>query len=410
MSSSPRDGRPVADVCIGIERYVESTASRHHDRRHIGRSDATGRFTIDGVVEPELLSLVVVRGNGKTSAMMEAPLPFERGATDVRVVVRSVAKATLVGSLILPEGVPPSAVAVWLQGEVAEPSQFAPEGTQIIDIAADGTFRRPVRLGRGRLLVHLTLGGRLAARHEPLVIVENVIVGPEGTDDPRLKNIDLTGLVHRVTVRATDTSGRPLPKARVISRPTRLRDGGWIESTVDDEGHVRLFRDTDALEVRVGCAGYREGREAKVTSNTTFALVEATRLVVEVARDVESPVADLRIELRIQKLPTDEQLTRILAGEKIDHRDIFPVGERFARTVKGNRRRFEAPLSRTGRYDVQLAFVDPDNRRCQVTFVQKTVEVNDLDRSYEVAIGDPHRRIEMAIGRIEELRELLRDD
>src|SRR5690606_24757959 len=191
-------GQPVERVSLSVRPAVP-VKGYPTELVHVGR-EPEGRFTIRG--RPASDDLLLVRGLFSFSG--EAPVPFRRGATDLRLVVTSFAELGVVVRHDLPFDVVRLLRAELVREGSGDRVRWS--GSTSSPTARDARLLRFSTVPPGRYTLHV----RLTGDDTPLVRVEGVDIGRGTVEDPRLWSLDIRGKVRLARIRLVDADGRPV--------------------------------------------------------------------------------------------------------------------------------------------------------------------------------------------------------
>ncbi len=245
--------------------------------------------------------------------------PFRAG--DRGLLLQAQRGASLRGSLLLPEGVPPSALAVLLHRTDAEASPNVAATDREAGFAWD-------RLAPGLYRVEVRAGGAAEALAEiDAVLVE---AGQENRD-PRLQQIDLRQRLRLIRIECVDPDGAAVGLAVVEEAGGTGEPRHWSAP----HGEAQILSDRWPLDLRVRAAGFRSTTLRGVEQDRRVVLRRGLRVRLELAEPPQLPTG---MRLGYTLLPAD--------GED------FGSGQRAPLDADG---RAELSLDAPGRYRVMPA-------------------------------------------------------
>ncbi len=233
-----------ADVrgAYGVRRS-ESRISWRTLRDARARTDADGRFELRGWSSAPDFAVGVSHVSYGRSGYVQVPL----GSSDVRIELFGA--GSIEGRLLVNEGVELRSVrfALYRGGDPAQRLDVSR------DLEGDGSFvLSQVEEGTHTLTLTLRRAG------EPLLRFDGVVVrADEVTDDPRLREIDLRGLVYRYLLRVSAPGGGPVPAVEASYRPPGSEE--W-EYEHESGSELELITTSPALELEVSSGGFRAAR------------------------------------------------------------------------------------------------------------------------------------------------------
>jgi hypothetical protein len=270
------DGTPIPDAGPELQ---TSRRPDDWDQEHLVRPElpGDGRFVMRAPDTAQRYRLQVFAPGG---ADLE-PVEFRAGTTDL--VIRVPRAAEVRATFVVDADAPVDQLEIRLRRVDATTATIGP----------------PARERHGDELV-ARWGGLRGGRHEVVVLAsgEPVVSISEldvragaACEDPRLRRIDLRGLVRRVAVTVRGPLGTPLrtPDTLVIVRPTEARDAWFFAAPDPDVGVVTLAvaRPVDLLCASPGC---RAAERTGVFGDLDVRLVAAPTLRVRVDATVPSDV------------------------------------------------------------------------------------------------------------------------
>lgn len=343
-------GQPVADADVHVQLEVLEEGGRQRDPWRTlplfrTRSDASGRFTIDGKKPPGRL-----RVRADTDKHFADSVPLAREGQDLRIKIDR--NGILRGRVLLPDWLADGATS--LQLRPFDEAQRA-QGTRSLDLSRRGGGRftiEPLRPGRFDALV------LLRGMPAPLAIVQDVFVQPGETRDQRFRPLDLREALHRFRLRAVDNYGQPFPLDGPILASCRQLDGTVNDATFRwQKGRAELITTAPVADLVFFGRGHQTVRLTLNAGESDVRLptVQPALLELPGARALCGPTRKVRVSVLLQG---ETSLPGSLAG--IDQR----TGERFAfhrrdlgrssgAWLEGNDT-VEIPLLQSGRYEVLL--------------------------------------------------------
>ncbi|MFN9945939.1 MAG: sigma-70 family RNA polymerase sigma factor [Planctomycetota bacterium] len=253
------DGAPFPDAAL-LRVELRSAAAtgeaadawRECTRLHT-RLEADGRFTIRGVVEAGALRLVAT----SERALHREPIPFDLGATDVRVDLRL--GHPLTASVLLPPGAPTGGVRFTLAPDGAPATDTAEWMDRSLDEGAAAEL--PVRAEaswRNLPAGTHTLRVELALQQRELAVIPGVAVPGPATPDPRLVGIDLRAAVQVVELAVRDAEGSALADRHGVVLVPGAPDATWQGQLLPiGGGGRRVLLAPGPQELLVCMSGYR---------------------------------------------------------------------------------------------------------------------------------------------------------
>jgi len=290
-----RNGSPVQGARLQLFSRIDGRY--HQDWRY---QDATsgrdGGFEIfdagpnpDGIGEPRFVGATL------ESACCFEPPPFAPGATGVQVALQPAGR--LEGSVNFgekPEDRPSertwfeSPVEIRLGGPPAESAfswNFDPVGKTLeLNLQGDRFDADALKPGIARVEF------RLRGSKEALLTIDGVdIRGGEVCKDPRLQNVDLSGLVGKRTVTVVDEAGAPIVGAVVYTKGLERR---WIRRPVGRSGRAHVVCGNESPEAYVTAPQRRGKHLGPLVADVVATLVKATPCRVVVRLDEATPVLE----------------------------------------------------------------------------------------------------------------------
>ena len=133
----------------------------------------------------------------------------------------------------------------------------------------EGAWQYRSQIPAGRYWLEIKLPGGRA----PLRVVEDVEIG-EGSVDPRLKRIDMRGLLERVQIEVTLDSGEPLPLVDQLRSSVRvtLPSGEVLDRVEMRRGRVQFACPKPHADVRLEVPGYEPVELRQVSGNRSVLL------------------------------------------------------------------------------------------------------------------------------------------
>ena len=210
------------------------------------------------------------------------------GTTNVRLVV--LGTGSLVGRILLPDGLQRNAVVLYLVGP-----DGPLRGGSLVLLGDDGRLERD-RLAEGRYDLHL-LPVAKRSREVPQPLVAGIVVKPDEVNrDARLDPLDLRASLPTLTLTLVGRDGAPVPDARVFApKPSRLPS--WIGTSTPD-GRVVLHRLAEPFDVLVGGIDIRPTMVTGLTGDARARALPALDLVVTLAPTPRPPQGRITAWLR----------------------------------------------------------------------------------------------------------------
>jgi hypothetical protein len=335
------------------------------------QSDAAGRFELRGTCDAPNLRVTAF----KDGYWSPNPIPVEAGASDV--VLRLNRGAAIAGSVLLsPEGRKEKLmVQARLEADDGEPRSYGAGGFNRVQ--KDGSFLlRGMRPGRFTVLLGLGQTGM------PMALAEFRDVRLEAGEtsrDPRLQNVDLTGLA-TVTLTVVDASGGPVGNASAAligagpsgsyARWGVTHSGGGANGT-----EIKLLLPKRPADVKVGSRGFRPTVARGVDSDRQVVLQKGIPIRVVLSEPIEAPE---RVGVEVYLHP------EAVMSPPPDLRaaDLVSAG---AGTVLPRKAREAAfPISEPGRYQLWVNLNGTTQQ--QVTMEPVVVHDSDVEQTFVVTV------------------------
>ncbi|MBI5849440.1 MAG: hypothetical protein HZB39_00145 [Planctomycetes bacterium] len=276
------DGEPVEGATVGVANFGNHRWRSDPALRAEHRDD--GSFLVRGLRDERRIRITVNHREAAASVEHE----FVPGAENV--VVRLSRGGELAVRFLVDESVP------WQKLEIAlhdldslgrGPARWVPRPE--LELDGDHLVARWIGLRPGRFGLQIAEGPSL----QVFLSIWGIEVPPgRSADDPRLRDIDLRGLVHRIKVLVTDESGAPL-LGRLVHV---LRRGGlsWPGHQTKD-GQVELISRIP-VDLSIAAEGYRTHELLGVIRDGIVRLEPAPRHLVR-SETVLPPGTSLRVLL-----------------------------------------------------------------------------------------------------------------
>lgn len=186
-------------------------------------------------------------------------VPITQGQSGIRLVLHRF--GSLRGRVVAEPSANLSGIRVALRA-VEPPDPHG--GSSITNLDGDLDFHfQPVRPGLYELVVTRGSGAI------PLRVIENLlVVADEACADPRLKPLDLTGMLESFSIRAVASDGLPIKEFHVIAR----RDEEYFSNGGSGEEGVLVPRSPSPQDLFVGARGYLTVRLQAVMSDQIVTL------------------------------------------------------------------------------------------------------------------------------------------
>jgi len=211
------------------------------------RTGADGVFALYGALEPGEYGLSVSSGRHVAAALR----PIAVGGGGLRIVLSSAGR--IAGTVLVDEGVP----ADELQVRVTSLEGAGPSGVRISWAVAEDAHFDVGPLAVGDYDLALLLQGR----GEPLARIEGVRV-PAGrpSDDPRLREIDLRGLLRAIRLLVVGPGDAPVPEGSLRFWPAGAADGPQTGTAEIARGEAVLVTPWPQVDLDVRAPGLRRAR------------------------------------------------------------------------------------------------------------------------------------------------------
>lgn len=239
------------------------------------RSGADGRFTIVGDPGRGEFGLQVVDDRYLTPP----PLPFEPGATDLRLVVAR--PAALLAHVLVDPGVPPGFVMGTIR--VPRDADASHDVTEWLCADERGNLlfeHLPQRPAQVKLWAH-----GFGSPQQLIARVDGIpLTAGERTIDPRLQAIDLRGRFQAIHLVVVDPDGQPIRNVVVRPNPDASGDGdanGSSESKELESGVGDVVTTAALPPIEVEAAGFRSQRTELTRPETRITLRRGLEVVVE---------------------------------------------------------------------------------------------------------------------------------
>jgi RNA polymerase sigma-70 factor (ECF subfamily) len=207
------------------------------------------------------------------------PLAFDRGADDLRLVLRR--KGELVVTVLHDL---PYEQANLLRAEVVADGDGRTVRTNSSSGPSSSTqmCMHVDELAAGRY----TLQVRIAGEPEPLAVVAGLEVGAGPVQDPRLSAIDLRGRLHLARVQVADAAGAPIQGEGTLLIDDRAGGIRWVKL---HDGAFSVPIATHPIAATVRVEGRREQRMPRIEGDCTVQLAPRAELRVRLAAELALP-------------------------------------------------------------------------------------------------------------------------
>jgi hypothetical protein len=241
------------------------------------RTDAQGRFRLVGSL-PRAEGTLLASRNGSTSA----PLPFQPGATDLRLVLER--QGSFAGTVLLDDSTPLAMLRLRIERDGGRSSSIGD-----LQLGAGNEFRSG-ELAPGLVNCSFEMGG------EAVWSASGVEVrGGETTRDPRMQPVDLRGLFRDVRIEVLGPDREPIESGYVaIGIPKRTRGPG--NAVAIERGEALVPLRSEGADLEIHSRGYRTQRLTQVDGPRTVVLERA--LEVRVVLDDTCPLPEKPFELQ----------------------------------------------------------------------------------------------------------------
>lgn len=311
------DGEPAGGATVGVASFGKRGWRSDATLRPEQRDD--GSFLVRGLRDER--RLLVTAHHPQAAAQVEKELA--PGEEDF--VLRLARGGELAARLLIDDSVP------WQKFAIALYDGFSPAGSLArldprpdLKLDGDHLVARWIGLQPGRYRFEVAEGPSL----QPFLSITGIEV-PSGksADDPRLRDVDLRGLVHRIKVVVTDESGAPM-LGRLVHV---LRRGGleWSGHETKD-GQVELIT-RFPLDLSITAEDYRTHELLGVARDATVRLEPAPRYLVR-SETVLPPGTVLRIHLvpgDVDKFQNTRFRTESSSGDLAQALGITPLHASF---------------------------------------------------------------------------------
>lgn len=278
-------GEPIGDAMVVVEVRALGDQRGFWDLKGIqSKTRVDGSFAIsEPCIQGDLRLRVDAPG-----LRSEAPIEFQRGVTDLAVVVPR--RASVVGSVILPEGVLPRDLVVSMSGECVPPRPKDGWFQRPPQVNPDGSFViEGLRAGTGAFV--LEPRGRIHANRMALVTIGGVEVAGV-TRDPRLQAIDLRDRLRARALVVVDPDGNAVPGADVKYRPKGMAlDSGATICETGVDGRATMVTGLESVSVTVSKEGYLDRELVAADPETKVVLDLAVTLEIAVKSAAALPLA-----------------------------------------------------------------------------------------------------------------------
>jgi hypothetical protein len=290
-------GQAVADADVQVQQEEPVPARNERGRdpwRNLSlfhaRTDADGRFRIDGQIPPGKL-----RVRADTDKHFADSVPLYRQGQDVRIKIDR--NGVLRGRVLLPD---------WMPDGVAS-LQLRP-----FDEGARKTDTRSIDLSRrsgGRFVIEPLRPGRFDALvlvrnlPEPLATLQDVFVQPGETRDARFRPLDLRQALHRYRLRAVDAAGAPLALDGPILARFAKQDGALAEASFRwQKGRAELIATSPSVDMTFFGRGHQTLRQQVWEGDSEIRLLTTRPALVDLPglRALCGPTRKVRISAILQ--------------------------------------------------------------------------------------------------------------
>jgi hypothetical protein len=362
------DGDPVSGAGVSIK-HVEMSRTGHAIQLgdYFARADENGRFVRRG--EPSGQSLEVwadAPENRPSENAPSAPVRVVAGTRGLEIVLRR--GGGLRGSLRIPAGVPPRAILV----EIPAPGGLRPRQAQP---DASGRFEL---LGLTPGLVDVAV--LLRAGGKRLASIGSVdVVGGEIRRDARLQDIELEGLLRRLTIGVRAADGTPASGGWVrVLGPTEKT--GAAVAFVIENGQAKVIGEAAPLDLEVNVPGHRIARLLDVESDREVQLEPAFMVTLALKDGVDLPPAGGRLQVNLVPVGDDAAPARLDLLKDGENAGAWHSAFGDESNAFGPSREIAFAVQQSGPHEVRFAVVYGDQFTSSVSFpVRASAESRRLD-------------------------------
>ncbi|HVS08291.1 MAG TPA: carboxypeptidase-like regulatory domain-containing protein [Planctomycetota bacterium] len=336
-------GDPIEGAAVHVARIETSRTGRDVSMGSaMSSTGPDGRFLIQG----ESLSGSLEVHAESAAYVPSAPLRVAPGTRGLEIVLER--GGGLQGSLRVPAGVPPRAFHV----EVLVPGGKTPR-----QVSPDTTGRfELLGLTPGLVDVAVVLG----IGNERLILIEGVEVrGGESRSDPRLEEIDLTGLVRRlvIRVRAADLTPARGGWVRVLGAAGSSRLGFAF---VIEEGEAQVLGRAVPLDLEINVPGHCVVRLLRVEKDQDVLLDPAFSVTLALVDGVELPPAGGRLQVNLVPIGDDTSPTQLVLFRGGESAGLWHAATGDESNAFGPAREIQVAVQQNGQHEVRFSLVHGD--------------------------------------------------
>ncbi|MEZ5978627.1 MAG: hypothetical protein R3F34_10445 [Planctomycetota bacterium] len=311
-------GAPVADAWISFHQRFVDDSGRPRWRRLpdlFTRSDQDGAFRV--VAWPPANDLAVSAGS--RDHVRGEIVPFDRGSSGVTLVLQGAGR--IAGSVLLPDGIDRRRVTI---GAVL--GAVAPERDVLAQASVSRTSpsRRNDEFEMSRVPPGLyTVWLAYADVPDVLFVVGEVDVRAGATTrDPRLDPIDLSDVLHPLTLQFEQQDGTTPRSLQARWRPTGSDE--WRGLGLDRRGRAFLVSETKYVDVEASARGCSPTRFDGVDASSTLVLDPALVVSVEIPKG-SLPDAAFRFDVTLRRTDWD-RTTSTATVDREGHGEFASLG------------------------------------------------------------------------------------
>jgi hypothetical protein len=242
-------GNPLEDVsCTVLRKNARSVGGPPRPRIQAStQTDKEGYFTVFGDAKRGEYYVEVQQmapfSEANDVGFLSKSIPFTPGQRDLEIVLEQ--GCSLKGNILLDEGID----VLHLNIKLERPSSNG-NGQEIrrVHLLGNEFVSSQVRPGIGKISIGLD------SEKEPLIEIPDLFF-EKGVQnqDPRLKDIDLRGKIHKLSLGVLDIDGTPVPKPHVVRSDMEGSSGS--RRRIDDR--IQLLSSTPTVDLEVSAKNFR---------------------------------------------------------------------------------------------------------------------------------------------------------